>query len=150
MRSGCAAFGALRFSAVAGATFRLVGRTWLYRPMLKDKALASLAAGDLLLERGFTDDAASRYYYAMFQAAVHALTRQGWTPGRLQSGALEWGHVVVLNNVSLVRGRRSDRALFDSMRDLRVKADYRDDSIAPGLLAARVDDVRAFVEEVTA
>jgi uncharacterized protein (UPF0332 family) len=33
--------------------------------MLKDKALASLAAGDLLLERGFVDDAATRYYYAM-------------------------------------------------------------------------------------
>ncbi len=118
--------------------------------MLKDKARNNLRAGEALAALGLPDAAASRYYYAMFQAAVHALTRRSWTPGRLQSGAVEWSHVVVMNNVSLVRGRRSDRALFDSMRDLRVMADYDDDSIAPGRLAACVEGVRAFVEEVTA
>lgn len=118
--------------------------------MLKDKARNDLRAGEALAAPGLADPAASRYYYALYQAAVHALTRRGWTPGRLRSGAVEWSQVVVMNNVALVRGRRSDRGLFDSMRDLRLKADYRDDSIAPGLLAARVDEVRAFVEEVTA
>ncbi len=42
--------------------------------MLKDKAAANLKAGEALLALGFVDPAASRYYYALFQAAVHALT----------------------------------------------------------------------------
>lgn len=118
--------------------------------MLKHKARDNLRAGETLAALGLPDPAASRYYYAMFQAAVHALSRRGWTPGRLQSGAIEWSHVVVMNNVSLVRGRRTDAAFFKVMRELRTRADYDDKSVEPGLLAAHVDDVREFVDEVTA
>jgi len=117
--------------------------------MLKHKARNNLRAGEALAALGLPDPAASRYYYAMYQAAVHALTRDGWTPGRLQSGAVQWGHVMLMNCVSLVRGRGADRALFETMRRLRTTADYKDASVPPGLLAARVDDVREFVEEVT-
>src|SRR5262245_23983092 len=115
--------------------------------MLRDKAHANLKAGEALLALGLIDPAASRYYYAMYQAAVHALTRRGRTPARLESGAVEWGHAMVLNNVFLVRGRRSDRALYDAMRGMRTRADYRDSAVEPGDLAACVAAVRDFVEE---
>lgn len=115
--------------------------------MLADKATANLRAGDILAAAGLIDPAASRYYYAMFQAAVHRLTKLGWTPGRLSSGAVEWNHTMVANNVLLVRRLRSDRDLFARMRDLRVVADYREASVPPGQIAADLAAVRSFVEE---
>src|SRR5512138_1571990 len=116
--------------------------------MLRHKARDNLRAGEALAALGLVDPATSRYYYAMYQAAVHALTRRGWTPGRLQSGAVDWSHVVVMHNASLLRGRRFDRFLFDSMRELRTQADYGDDSVDPAQLADKVDEVREFVEEL--
>ena len=116
--------------------------------MLRHKARDNLRAGEALAALGLVDPATSRYYYAMYQAAVHTLTRRGWTPGRLHSGAVDWSHVVVMNNASLLRGRSTDRSLFDSMRRLRTKADYHDDPVDPVTLALQVDDVRAFVEEL--
>jgi len=117
--------------------------------MLRHKARDNLRAGEALAALGLVDPATSRYYYAMYQAAVHTMTRKGWTPGRLQSGAVDWSHVVVMHNASLLRGRRSDRALFESLRFMRTRADYSDDSVLPGELAAVVDDVRKLVEELT-
>ena len=117
--------------------------------MLKHKARNNLRAGEALATLGLLDPAASRYYYAMYQAAVHTLARRGWTPGRLQSGAVDWSHVVVMNNASLLRGRGSDRYLFGAMRDLRTQADYYDTAVVPALLASKVDEVRALVEELT-
>jgi hypothetical protein len=115
--------------------------------MLHRKARINLRAGETLAALGLTDPAASRYYYAMYQAAVYALTRRGWTPGRLESGAIEWRHATVLNNISLVRGMRSDRMLYDAMRWIREQADYKDTPVDPALLAAHVDAAREFVEE---
>ena len=115
--------------------------------MLADKSAANLRAGDILAAAGLIDPAASRYYYAMFQAAVHRLTKLGWTPGRLSSGAVEWNHTMVANNVLLVRRLRSDRDFFARMRDLRARADYRETSIRPEELAVELDAVRRFVEE---
>ena len=116
--------------------------------MLRHKARDNLRAGEALSALGLVDPATSRYYCAMYQAAVHTLTRRGWTPGRLQSGAVDWSHVVVMNNAFLLRGDRSDRALLDIMRRLRTRADYSDNSIVPAELAVQVDDVRAFVEDL--
>ena len=118
--------------------------------MLKDKSTRNLAAGDALSTLGFTDAAASRYYYSLYQAAVHRLTQLGWTPGRLRSGAVRWDHVMVMHNMSLIRGRRSDRDLYEVMRDLRLKADYADVSVELQALADCVAGTREFVEEVTA
>ena len=73
--------------------------------MLKDKAVENLAAGDLLVERGHPNAAASRYYYAMFQAAVHRLNLKGWKPGAVRSGAVDWDHSMVLNNLGRIGGR---------------------------------------------
>src|SRR5215510_7271631 len=117
--------------------------------MLRHKARDNLRAGEALAALGLVDPATSRYYYAMYQAAVHTLTRRGWTPGRLQSGAVEWAHVLVMNNASLLRGRRSDRLLFETMRNLRTQADYHDDAVVPSDLAEAVAEVRVLVEELT-
>lgn len=117
--------------------------------MLEDKALASLAAGDLLLERGFPDDAASRYYYAMYRAAVHALTEQGRRPGQVRSGAVEWDHSMVENNASWCRSNWRDRALYMAMRRLRAQADYDDASVVPWKLDEKRDAIRDFVTELT-
>jgi len=117
--------------------------------MLKDKAAANLKAGEALLALGLIDPAASRYYYALYQAAVHALTRQGWSPGALRSGAIEWDQDVVTNNAYLVRRRRSDRDLFRTMRKARTEADYLDDSTDGEALASLVVDVRDVVQEAT-
>src|SRR5262245_53166379 len=117
--------------------------------MLRHKAKDNLRAGEALAALGLVDPATSRYYYAMYQAAVHTLMRRGWTPGRLQSGAVDWSHVVVMSNASLLRGRRGDRALFDALRRLRMTADHDDDAVPPEELARAVDAVRDFVEELT-
>jgi uncharacterized protein (UPF0332 family) len=115
--------------------------------MLSDKAKANLQAGEILSAAGLVDPAASRYYYAMFQAAVHRLTALGWTPGRLSSGAVKWDHTMVANNVLLVRRRRSDRDLFAEVRRLRERADYEDKAADRDRLALLVVAMREFVEE---
>jgi uncharacterized protein (UPF0332 family) len=117
--------------------------------MLSDKAKANLQAGEILSAAGLVDPAASRFYYAMFQAAVCRLTKLGWTPGRLSSGAVEWGHTMVADNVLLVRRLRSDRDLFAALRELREHADYREDSVPPDELTSLVTAARTFVEAAT-
>ena len=118
--------------------------------MLSDKARANLQAGEILSAAGLVDPAASRFYYAMFQAAVHRLAALGWTPGRLASGAVKWSHTMVLQNVFLVRRTRSDRDLLERMRDLREQADYGEDGVPAQRLAAQIAAVRDFVEEAGA
>jgi len=115
--------------------------------MLKDKSARNLQAGEILVAAGLVDPATSRYYYAMFQAAVHRLTALGWTPGRLERGAVRWTHTMVANNALLVRKRRSDRDLYAAMRSMRERADYHTKSVDPELLASHVAAVRGFVEE---
>ena len=118
--------------------------------MLKDKSTRNLAAGEALRALGLTDAAATRYYFALYQAAVHRLTKLGWTPGSIQVGGVEWNHDMVVSNAYLVRRRRTDRALVDAIFTLRTMADYHEDSIDPSHLAAELADVREFVEEATA
>ena len=117
--------------------------------MLNHKSTKNLSAGEALSALGLTDAAANRYYYALYQAAVHRLTVLGWTPGRFESGAVQWSHTMIYLNIFLVRRRRSDRALFDAMRNMRERADYSDRSVEAGSLAAHVAAVREFVEEGT-
>lgn len=115
--------------------------------MLKDKSAKNLQAGEILAAAGLVDPAASRFYYAMFQAAVHRLEQLGWSPARLEMGAVKWSHAMVAGNVSLVRRRREDRGLFRAMRQLREQADYEADSVEPERLASRAESLREFVEE---
>jgi hypothetical protein len=93
--------------------------------MLKDKALENLAAGELLLDRGTINAAASRLYYAMYEAAVWALTNAGKRPGAFRSGAVEWDHSMVGNNAGMLRTSYEDRALYKVTRSARLVADYK-------------------------
>ena len=117
--------------------------------MLKDKSTRNLAACEALRALGLTDAAATRYYFALYQAAVHRLKRLGWTPGSIQVGGVEWDHDIVMRNVYLVRRRRSDGDLYKVIRVLRLRADYADVSVEAPALANRVEAVRKFVEEAT-
>jgi uncharacterized protein (UPF0332 family) len=116
--------------------------------MLKDKALENLAAGESLLAERRVNAAASRLYYAMYQAAVHRLTLYGHRPGKIRSGAVDWDHSMVENNVFMCRGDRRDRPLYIVMRRLRGQADYDDDAVDGWKLDERRDAIRGFVREL--
>ena len=91
---------------------------------MREKARQNLEAARLLVERGLFDAAASRLYYAAFQAAVWALGRQGLRPDSIRLGARHWDHSMVAESASLVRGRPEDVLLFRQLRRLRTHADY--------------------------
>src|SRR5262245_385700 len=91
---------------------------------MKDLAHENLEAARVLLERGLVHAAASRLYYACFQAAVHALNRAGRRPDEIREGLDDWSHRAVAALAQLVRGREDDSHRFRRLRDLRVRADY--------------------------
>jgi uncharacterized protein (UPF0332 family) len=116
--------------------------------VLRDKALSNLRAGEALLAVGLVDPAASRLYYACYQAAVHRLTLVGRTPGATRSGAVEWDHSMMKNNAGSVRGRRSDGFMYEQVRDLRRIADYSAaECVTEGMVRALLPWVREFVVE---
>jgi hypothetical protein len=117
--------------------------------MLKHKAVENLAAGDLLLARGYVNAAASRFYYAMYQAAVQRLRDLGRTPSSVPSGAVEWDHSMVQNNTRLLRDEWRDHMLFRTMRILRVDADYEADAVLVEKVRERRSAVADFVKELT-
>ena len=90
------------------------------------KARENLASAEADLSAGRLNSAASRAYYAAFQAAVAALIEQGISP-RGES----WDHKFVINEFSgkLIRRRkvvsgRLTRTL-DVLLQRRLRADYR-------------------------
>lgn len=113
------------------------------------KARRTLRAARRLLEQGFVDDAASRLYFAVFQAAVFALERQGREPGDFRSGAGKWGHRMVRKLATLVRGRAEDRVLFDQLFGLRVTADYEASCLDRRMLEFLQHEAERFVREAT-
>lgn len=116
---------------------------------MQGKARENLEAGLLLLEAGLVNAAASRLYYALFQAAVYALERQGKTPARLRRGARRWDHRMVGERASLVRGLAEDAVLFDELRDLRGRADYESSPVERRKVEFMKQEVERFVREVT-
>ena len=120
------------------------------REGLRKKARENLALARFLLERGFVDGAAGRFYYAVLQASIHALRRQGRTPSDFRRGAREWDHGMVERSIQLVRGRREDRVLFVALRGQRERADYEDDPVDRRKLEFLRHEAVRFVEEVTA
>ena len=110
-------------------------------------ARENLTAAFLLLERGLLRAAASRFYFSMFQAVVCALARKGEKP----PGGRDpyWSHRVVERMVGSVRGTSADTLLFQRLRRMRNRADYREERIERADLELEKHDVRRFVEEVT-
>ena len=93
-------------------------------------ARASFATGDLANESGDNRSAASRYYYAAYQAVTALFLYRGLTP---PVGREAWSHDetpdIIVNDLSpLIRSRDTRnnlRVRLTGLYDLRVTADYR-------------------------
>jgi uncharacterized protein (UPF0332 family) len=118
---------------------------------MKDKARANLQACKNLLGADLLDPAASRLYYALFQAGVQAMANRNTKPSDLDREAVDekWSHTLLRNNASLCRGKRSDRAFFGTLFSLRQAADYEPEPVEREEIEAHLPDVQAFVNEVT-
>ncbi len=123
------------------------GDTDLAREM-RLAARENLAAAFLLFERGLLRAAASRFYFAMFQAVVYSLAKRGERPPGGRDSY--WSHDLVERAAATVRGSEADALLFGHLRDMRVRADYRKERVERGVLTLVRHDVRRFVEEATA
>ena len=93
---------------------------------LMSKARRSLAAAQLLFDDGFLDEACSRAYYAMFEAARAALSivdaSDEARSARSHSGVISaFGRYIVSASL-LGRGRT-----LGQVQNLRLIADYRGD-----------------------
>lgn len=119
---------------------------------VKRKAQSNLAASKELLKQGLLDSSASRLYYALFQAAVEAMSTRGKSPRDFDRDAEadRWRHDLLRNNASLCRGQRDDRKLFQSAYDLRVQADYDAAPVTEPQVKAVMPGVERFVQSVCA
>lgn len=95
---------------------------------MKAKARENLDSAMLLLRAGRLNACASRLYYALFQAVVFALERQGRKPEDFRD-APRWNHVTIVEAAHLARGEGSDRLLLDGARLLRLRADYAPENV---------------------
>ncbi|MGH7149590.1 MAG: hypothetical protein ACREIU_02770 [Planctomycetota bacterium] len=116
----------------------------------KDLAHENLEAARILLDRGLVRSAASRLYFALLQAAIFALGRAGRTPADSRKGLRYGSHDAVGDLVHLVRGREDDTARFQSLRDLRVRADHDRGPVGRREVEESTYEVFRFVREVTA
>ena len=111
------------------------------------RAQESLQAAELCERQGFVNSAASRAYYAMFQAAQVALETAGFT-GR------EWSHAGLQATFTseLVHRRKMYRAVFRDYltAGLRVRnaADYSDAGISAKMTRRLLHRAAAFLSVV--
>ena len=115
---------------------------------MREKAKINLRVARDLAESGLFDPAATRMYYALYQAFVFRLADRGLRPQALKSGATWWEHDMVQNNSKAARGRSSDRLLFEKARILRVQADYKPRFVDPGETRDCLHDVEFLIEEL--
>lgn len=116
---------------------------------IMDKAQKALASAKLLLDAGDTDGATNRAYYAMFDAAIAALSWAGI--GREQghhkshSGLIgSFGqHLVGAGHLPVEYGRS-----FNCVQDLRLTADYLAEPVPPDKANWAVQEAATFVEGV--
>jgi uncharacterized protein (UPF0332 family) len=115
------------------------------------KADTACSSARALLDLGDVDGAANRAYYAMFDAARAALLASGAPVepdiGRTHSGLIgAFGNFLVKNGpVSKEVGRLLNRA-----HEIRLVADYKDDSVEPADARAVVEQAETFVAAMRA
>ena len=100
------------------------------------KALQSLEAAKVLLEKGYYDFAASRGYYAMFYAAGAALLSRGLSFSKHSAVIAAFGKQFVSSGLL---PKHLHRPLLDAF-DLRVMGDYG----SPGIIGK--EKARALLE----
>lgn len=115
------------------------------------KADTACSSARALLDLGDVDGAASRAYYAMFDAARAALLASGAPVepdiGRTHSGLIgAFGNFLVKNGpVSKEVGRLLNRA-----HEIRLVADYNGDSVEPADAKEVVEQAETFVATMRA
>lgn len=118
---------------------------------LMAKADTACSSARALLDLGDVDGAASRAYYAMFDAARAALLASGAPVepdiGRTHSGLIgAFGNFLVKNGpVSKEVGRLLNRA-----HEIRLVADYNGDSVEPADAKEMVEQAETFVATMRA
>jgi len=117
---------------------------------MKGKARENLEVALRALENGHVNAAASRLYYALFQAAVYALERQGRAPSEFRRGATVWDHRIVGDRIALVRGLPEDGRLFEKLRFLREMADDHKEPVSRSELELKKHEVERFVRGMRA
>jgi uncharacterized protein (UPF0332 family) len=114
------------------------------------KAESSLGAAHLLLDGNYTDEARSRAYYAMFDAARPALLAAG-APVESEVARTHRGlisgfarYVVKPGLISQVLGRS-----FAQAQQVRLLADYDGDPIDPEDARRIVDSAAIFIQTIS-
>lgn len=116
-----------------------------------DKAGESLAGAESEFVNDRYNNAANRAYYAVFQAAIHALLNAGIRP---QGAANHWGRdFVQARFVGLLINRRKRyptdlRNTLEQNYRLREAADYRRDRVTDVQAARAVRRAEAFVAAI--
>jgi len=116
---------------------------------VKAKARENLEAARRLLALGLVNAAASRLYFSVFQAGVHALALRSGSQADVRAGARNWSHGRVEGLVESIRGQVEDRVLFRELRALRERADYDRESPTKRELDRCWHDAERFVREAT-
>lgn len=113
------------------------------------KAVESLAGAESELDNGRYNNSANRSYYACFQAAVAALTREGMQPAGEQ-----WSHEAVPASFDgiLINRRKlyptEQRGTLDRLHILRLRADYGVQLVSEVEMSRALRRARAFVAAV--
>lgn len=117
-----------------------------------DKARESLAGAESEFANGRFNNAANRCYYAVFQAAIHALLAASIRPA---GGTVQWGHDFVQGQFvgQLINRRKTYppelRNSLEQNYRLRETADYRRDHVTEVRAARAVRRAGEFVIAVT-
>ena len=112
-----------------------------------DRAKESLQAADLCLEHSLLNSAASRAYYAMFQAAQVALESEGFV-------RLEWSHrgMHSVFNQQLIHQKKLYPRVFLSYLTfaltVRQAADYGETGTSVKIARRQLRRARVFIETV--
>ena len=116
------------------------------------KARECLAGAESEFVNERYNNAANRCYYAVFQAAVHALARAGiWPPGGPQA---EWGHAFVQGQFvrELINRKHfypTDlRATISDNLSLRQRADYEVQCVSQTQALRALRRTRQFIEAI--
>jgi hypothetical protein len=119
----------------------------------KDLARENLSTAEGAYEAGCFNAAASRFYYAMFHAALYRYKSRAQVAADELAGMRaqgRWDHRQVALKGAAVRGIAADRNFLLTMRALRNDADYEEVGVDPAKLHGRLNAIKKFMEDALA